>query len=369
MRYGFLTRFHDSPLVHSAEQFIRRQSWLLDGMTPRKLANLTLAGLGYAAKRESIDTYPLILKVDISPLCNLRCPVCIHAKSDSRLPLLAQQKFSASQKMSLEQFSKIVDEVEGKTLALSLYYIGDPYMHPDLDEMCAIARAANINVHVSSNFSFNFSSERIASIVRSGLTHLTVCVDGLTQSTYARTRIGGNVDLVLANLRRICQYKQRHRLDYPKVEVQMLRYEHNRHELEPIRRLARDLGVDDVTDYAGMTDNWTEQEPENWNTLGPKRTTRLPLCFWPYISMVIKYDGDVVPCCYHRQGKQYTNLPDKRVVGNVFESSVRAVWNCDEYKRIRRLVSSPERVRTDDTLSRSFCEGCSVVFENERAQN
>lgn len=363
MRYGFLTRFHGGFLTYSIEQFIRRQRWLLEGLTIRKLTHLTLAGLSYATKRESIDTYPLILKLDISPLCNLRCPVCVHARPEPLLPLLEEQRFNASQKMSLAQFSRIVDEVKGKTLALSLYYVGDPYMHPDLDPMCAIARAANINTHVSSNFSFRFSEERIASIARSGLTHLTVCVDGLTQATYERTRVGGKIDLVLANLKSICAYKERHRLSFPKIEVQMLRFDHNSHELESIRRLARELGVDEFTDYAGTTHNWTEQEPENYTTIGPKRTELLPQCFWPYVSMVIKYDGDVVPCCYHRQGRQYTDLPDKRIVGNVFESGVRVVWNSPEYRQIRRLVASPDRVRKDDDC---FCDGCSFLFETQR---
>ena len=78
-------------------------------------------------------------------------------------------------------------------MAVSMYYLGDPLMHPDLDEMCRITSNGGLNAHISSNFSFSLTDERLRSLVLSGLTHLTVCVDGFSHETYSRTRVGGRL--------------------------------------------------------------------------------------------------------------------------------------------------------------------------------
>ncbi len=61
--------------------------------------------------------------------------------------------------------------------------------------MCGIARDANLNVHLSTNFSFRFTDERIRRIVDSGVSHLTVCVDGFFQGkpTSAQESTAGSI--------------------------------------------------------------------------------------------------------------------------------------------------------------------------------
>jgi MoaA/NifB/PqqE/SkfB family radical SAM enzyme len=168
-----------SDSIRAFRNIKRRQGWLLENLTPGKLLNLFIAGIQFLLKREVMRAWPVIVKVDISPLCNLQCTVCVHAHpASSGSEELKGQHFRADQKMSLAQFKRITDEVSGKSMAISLYYLGDPLVHPDLDAMCRIARDAKLNSHVSTNFSFNLSDERIRNIVQSGLTHLTVCVDG-----------------------------------------------------------------------------------------------------------------------------------------------------------------------------------------------
>src|SRR5437899_10698072 len=99
--------------------------------------------------------------------------------------------------MSLTDYRRIIDEVGGHSLAVSLYYLGDPYAHPQADEFCRVAFDAGLNVHVSSNLSYRWSDRRIAEVARSGVTHLTACVDGATQDVYERNRVGGRLPWVL----------------------------------------------------------------------------------------------------------------------------------------------------------------------------
>ncbi len=342
----------------------RRQGWLLENVTPRKLLNLFIAGMQFVLKREVMRAWPVIVKVDISPLCNLQCTVCVHAHPASNgSEALKGQHFKADQKMSLAQFKRITDEVSGKSMAISLYYLGDPLVHPDLDAMCRMAWDAKLNSHVSTNFSFNLSDERIRSIVQSGLTHLTVCVDGLSQEKYERTRVGGRLPVVLDNLERLMQCRRQFKQKYPKVEVQYIKFQHNVDELEGALQYFSELGVDQVTDYWGELHNYTDLNPGQYQVFQPKKRKRLPQCLWPHFSIQLKYNGEVIPCCNYRQGLQYNPKADSRVVGNVFTSSLWSVWNSPAYQSLRRFVSNPERVAAEPGLSKTFCDGCPSLFD------
>ena len=71
----------------------------------------------------------------------------------------------------------------------------------------------------------------------------------------------------------------------------------------------------------------------------------------PYFSTVIKWNGDVIPCCTHRHGMQYVPGADARVFGNVFVKDFADIWNSPEYQRARRLVSDPTRSGAEPELS------------------
>lgn len=342
---------------------VRRQRWLLPHLTIRKFFNLAVAVLQFAYRARRVWGYPVVLKIDLTPLCNLHCPACVHATpaADSR-PELRNQKFKSRQLMTVDQFQTIVSEVKGKTMALSLYYLGDPLVHPNLAEFCAIAARARINTHISSNFSFRLSDEKLRNLVTSGLTHLTVCVDGFTQYSYQQARTGGDLRLVLQNLERIIQIRNKHCQRWPLVEVQYLTYPHNIGDLPLAREYFERIGVDVVSVGTGNLDNWAAAKSDLYGVRAARKDTGLFPCSLPYFMMVVKYDGNAIPCCSHRLGAQYSD-GDMRTVGNVFRDGVRAVWNGSDYARNRRIVASPKRALTESQARKHFCYACPSLYE------
>ena len=278
----------------------RRNGWFLENVTFRRFLNMSMTGVQYLLKAERMYTMPVAVKIDISPMCNLSCTVCVHADPNGDAGL-EKQEFHPQHRMSVDQFRRIINEIRGHSSAVSLYYVGDPLVHPDLDEMSSIARDAKLNVHISTNFSFALTDARIRRMVTSGLSHLTVCVDGLSQQKYEMTRVGGKIERVLHNLRRVCEYKKEMGLQFPKVEVQYIKFQHNL---------------------------------------------------------------DVIPCCSYRIGHQYTEGEDPRVLGNVFKTSLREIWNNKQYREARRMVNNPEVIRDEPDLENHFCHGCGAIYEN-----
>lgn len=340
----------------------RRRSWLFRRLDARKVWNLAVATKDFVLKRETTRAMPAMVKIDISPVCNLRCTVCVHADAGES-ELLSRQDFAPSQRMTRDEFRQIVDRLRGRTTAVSLYTWGDPLTHPDLDALCRIAADAGLQVHISTNFSFKLSDERIRSIVESGLSHLTVCVDGLSQENYEKTRVGGNIERVLHNLERLCRVRRELGRRDPLVEVQFIKFQHNVHELEEARRRVLGYGVDEFASFWGALHNYADREPENYEVLAPKKAGAVPGCFWPHYSMVVKWNGDVIPCCEHRMAAQHAPGADARTFGNVFETDLRDIWNSLEYRQARRLVSDPSRSEREPELKKHFCDGCFVIFD------
>lgn len=347
--------------------FNRRQGWLIEKLTFRKAVNMAVTGAQFALKSERMHAMPVAVKIDISPMCNLSCTVCVHADPNGSTGL-EKQVFDPKHRMSVAQFKKIIDEIKGTTAAVSLYYIGDPLVHPDLDEMCSVARDAGLNVHVSTNFSFALSDERLKRMINSGLTHLSICVDGLSQQKYEMTRVGGKIDRVLNNLERICRIRREMKVDFPKIEVQYIKFQHNLDEIEKAQQVVESYGVDQFTHFWGSLHNYVDHDPGTFEVMGPNPKKALPQCYWPHSSVLIKYNGDVIPCCTYRIGQQYTEVDDPRVMGNVFKTSLREVWNGEKYRQARRMVSNPQVVNKDPSLAEHFCYGCPAIFETNEPE-
>lgn len=271
------------------------------------------------------------------------------------------QVFGKNSRMSVDQFAAIVEQLKGRVLAVSLFYYGDPLIHPDLDKMIRIARAAKLAVHITTHFSYPFQAERIRRLVDAGLSHITVAVDGASQETYGVTRVRGRLDLVLNNLKMLVDYKRERGLSLPYVEVQHLEFPHHPPgEKEAVRRIVMAMGVDHWKcstglryDSSGDLYNVVDDVPAGPEG-EPLPSRPLPRCHWPYSSAVIKFDGEVIPCCLWRVGQQYAPGEATRALGNVFETPLAEIWNGSGYRALRRRVSHPADRRDGET----FCDGC-----------
>ncbi len=353
-------------------QMRRRFSWFPRRPKIKATTNLGSSILHYSIQSDRAAMMPPMVKIDISPLCALACPSCLHADKKGReRNLLDRQSFNKSQRMSLSDFEAIIFQLKGRSMAISLYYYGDPLMHPKFPEMVSIAVAADLSVHASTHLSYNLSDEKIISLVSSGLTHLSVAVDGATQQTYGTTRVRGNLDLVLKNLERIKNERLRQKSVTPFIEVQHLSFPHHEQdEADRVEKMVYELGVDQFTTFPGAL---YDVDGDLYNAVDTDRGASspgaakghslLPRCHWPWSSTVIKFDGDVIPCCKWREGHQYAVGGDIRAVGNVFRDRLEDIWKGAAYRSLRRQVRNPRVSQKYGEAENSFCEGCPKLYD------
>jgi hypothetical protein len=88
----------------------RSRYWLQERPARSALANIVHNAWAYLSHSDSAAPLPSMVKIDISPLCGLACPRCLHAKPHGRnRPLLDGQTFGQKDAMTFDQFTGIVE--------------------------------------------------------------------------------------------------------------------------------------------------------------------------------------------------------------------------------------------------------------------
>ncbi len=322
---------------------------------PSKLWNIFKLMLKYFFRLESLKTYPLLVKIDVTPLCQLKCPVCIHGAEPAELE---RQDFK-NKEMRFELFQKLTDELAGKTLAFSLYHLGEPLLNKEIYKMIAYASGKGINCYFTSNFSLKISDNEMELMVQSGLRQITVALDGFTQENYGKTRVNGNVELVKNNLERVTSTRNRLGVRDLWITVQTCVFEHNRHEMPQVEEFCRRIGVDDHRIFPGTN------EPGGWVKLmmprrTPKKARGLPMCRWPHFASVVLYNGDVIPCCQYRNDNPYSLEQEAINMGSVVDASFASVFNGPDYALARRMMLDPGMPGAE--IKKNFCYQCPVIY-------
>jgi MoaA/NifB/PqqE/SkfB family radical SAM enzyme len=75
---------------------------------------------------------------------------------------------------------------------------------------------------------------------------LIISIDGTTQDVYKQYAVGGNLEKVLQGARNIVKWKKELKSKTPFVFFQFLVVKPNEHQIEDIKRLAKEVGVDQV---------------------------------------------------------------------------------------------------------------------------
>ena len=89
----------------------------------------------------------------------------------------------------------------------------------------------------------NLSDEQVEGLATSGLNKLIVSVDGATQEVYEKYRVGGDIEKVFNNMKRLMEAKKRHNSKL-NVVWNFLVMKQNEHQMDMARGRAKEIGVD-----------------------------------------------------------------------------------------------------------------------------
>jgi len=317
-------------------------------LTAKKMWNFILSEYNSAAKKSRCLSYPYILKIEPSNICNLQCVYCYDNR---RPPEKGERPYG---RMSSRNFKKLIDEVGPYLFKVNLYGFGEPFLFPETFDMIKYATEKNIGVGVSSNLNID-DAMLPGKIVQSGLETLIFSCHGVTPENYAKFMVKGNMDLAMRNIKAVIKKRKELGSRTPLIDWQFCVTRFNQGELDIAKAMAKEIGIDQIRFIRPF---FPDEAAEEWQSdLFPKNNFRPgvdnpPGCSWIYRSAYINYDGNLLPCCrdFRRMSNDF---------GNVFTESFAAVWNNDKYVNSRKLVANPKDKSIHcDTL----CSQCPVTY-------
>lgn len=315
---------------------IQRYSFLLlKRLTLRRLANLIRLLIEMKLRIVEPYSYPIVARINTYPFCNLRCPGCFGKKGN-------QLNNSSRHVMTYNEYKLIIDKLAPHLLFVILYDEGEPLLHNDISKMIKYTASQNISVSISTNFSMPLSDNAIDELVLSGLDKLIVAIDGMSQEVYEKYRVGGSLERVKDNLKRVIAAKKKHGLKYPFIEVQYLNFGYNAHQINEAEKFSYSAGVDHFSTIKASPQGGLGQ---SWGTEADRIKGG---CFHLWSVATIDSKGLMYPCDF---GEDEGMKP----LGSLYHNSLKELWNCSEMKNLRRSFN-----RKSPYLYDKRCNKCSI---------
>lgn len=331
-----------SKKVREAKLFLHVPAWPGMRLTPKRLLNLYRVRYQRARGHTRLLGYPLALTLEATNVCNLRCPYCFTGVGE-----VTRERSM----MPMPLYRKIMDELGGYALIVEYYNWGEPLLNKNIEEMIRIASGKGCSTIVSTNLSIPLDAARAEALVSSGLAILGAGIDGVTQESYEKYRVGGNLEMVLHNMRLLAEAKRKLRSESPMLCWSFHVFEHNRHEVEQARGMAKELGVE-----FSASKGWVEgPEWESGDEFIFPVGTAPERCRYLWTQAVINNDGLVSPCAnsFYREDD----------FGSLEHLSYRQVWNNKDFREARRLYRARD---ASERGKRLVCYDCpyTIIWEN-----
>lgn len=257
-------------------------------------------------------------------------------------------------------FRRVIDELSPTLSYLTFYFQGEPYLHPQFLEMVRYAAGKGIYTATSTNAHY-LTTEAARGTIQSGLDRLIISIDGTTQSAYESYRVGGSLAKVVEGTKNIISERKRLKSKTPHVIFQFLVVGPNEHQIPDIKRMAAELGVDQVvlktaqiyafgngSPLIPRQDRYSRYRKNPDGSYSVKNSLD-DRCWRMWHSCVITWDGKIVPCCFDKDALF--------VLGDLKKNSFREIWNGDAYHQFRQsLLQSRSQIE----MCRNCTEGSRV---------
>lgn len=335
-------------LIRGRYEFIYDQMrFVVENMPLAKRLNLTRGGLNLLYRRLKPWSMPLHMQFEITNYCNLRCPVC---------PVGTEEMSRPKKAMNVDLFENVMAEVGPHLLTASLWAWGEPLLHRDIQKILAIANKHNIVTLLSTNGQM-LNKERVTdALVNEPPTHLIVAIDGLSDETNSRFRVGAKLKPILEGVKQIAKIKKERNLQFPIIHMRFIVMRHNQHEVPQLQEFAKANHFDLLTIRTlsiidtekgdkHQSFNPTEKEFQSYDYKNDNRTERDDfICQEPFWFPTLFADGTLVAC----EQDYRAQLSFGKVSG---QSSFKELWYSKHAEEIRKTIR-------DNPQCQSFCQSC-----------
>lgn len=280
---------------------------------------------------------PDVFQIEPTNHCNLRCPMCPHDLMTREVGF-----------MDMELFRYIVNQVKGYSGSMRLHNMGESLFHKKIDQFIAYAKKSDIRTTLSTNATA-LTKKVGERIIDAGLDNLLISFDGASRETYEYFREGADYDKVIEKIDDFMEHKAASGSKTPRVTMSLINMPVTGQEERAFRqrweRYADEIRIKPPRNWDGSSEriNALVDIPDTRQEYAP--------CYWLWSSLVILWDGRVVPCCMDYDGKA--------IVGDIRCQNLHEIFNGEPMRRLREM-------HLHGQVSQSpLCRGCSAPTSAE----
>jgi len=254
-----------------------------------------------------IEKFPLFIDIEVTNVCNLKCSFCATTISGNKYVRGLILK---------EHVKKIIDEGSDNGLyGVKFNVRGEPLLHPLIDYFVAYAKKKKlVDVYFNTNAVFltDHMSERL---IGAGLDRISISFEGYTKEVYEKNRIGSNFELVLRNIEKLQNLKNKLNVDHPRVRIQTIK-----------------LPEINMEEYSKFWESKVDEVAYlDYKDMGEKKKDNVSSWICPQLwqRMTVLWNGDIFPC--NHDDEQFIKL------GNIETLSMKESWDSSKIKELRNL--------------------------------
>jgi radical SAM protein with 4Fe4S-binding SPASM domain len=267
----------------------------------------------YAQGLPTVDYLPRVLCVEPTDGCNFACTSCVRPEGKAHL-------------LDVDDLVRWVDhEPEAfRAAPVWVHFSGESLLHPGLADILAALRERGVETMLSTNAS-RLDERKGRMLIDSGLSLIVFSLDAARADTFHRLRVGGDFEVVERNVRAFL--RQRGAGPGPVTQAQLVVGDQDPDEIHEFLWRWADEGVDTVqlkrySTRGGMLPLPRARRSDPAAGGGAHRP-----CLDPWLNVVIRADGGVVPCC--------ADFTGQLLLGSLHENSLAEIWNGPAARALR----------------------------------
>jgi len=309
--------------------------------------------LYYYKKRPLKVDYPFKLQnLELTNKCPMKCIMCVRTYKMTR-----SQGF-----MDIRVFKKIIDEISGLDAPFIheegfwLHHFGESLLHPEFDKMLRYCYEKGVKAGLSVN-PLVMGKKIAKRLIDARPNLLYFSLDGHDDESFYKIR--GVPNAYGKSKENILYFLEIKKEVGSKIKaiISMIDFPKNRDSIDKMFDYWRKMeGIDEV--YLKPFLVWTGEvekikrlvfESSKSSDVDPveERGGRVK-CYYPWSSMSITWDGDVVPCC--------NDYDKKYVLGNVKDRSLSEIWNGGKMQQLRKEFLS-------GNVENPLCKKCHFLYK------
>jgi radical SAM protein with 4Fe4S-binding SPASM domain len=258
--------------------------------------------------------------------------------------------------LDMDLYTKIVSDIKkmGKLKSLKLYSDGEPLLNKNIAKMVRPAKINDIaeRIEITTNASL-LKKEISLDLIESGLDYLRISIASVSERRrFEINQSKISVRQIFDNIKNFKRLRDKLGRKLPFIYVKMI------DTFGPENEIFKNM-------YKGVADEVCIESPMNWNgqrnfisnlypnkkinkDLFPPAKKLKKVCPFPFYSLVIKCNGDVVACCvdWSRQTK----------IGNLKGESLSEVWDSQRLREFRKIHLEGRREENES------CRNCTYLY-------